>query len=77
MRTQFTCFTSTKVQILTQKALLDTGGGVRRGVRKEVRPAGAVDDVRRQYAIVGESSDTSQFTYFTSTTVRILTQKAV
>ena len=78
MRIQFTCFTGTKIQILTQKALVDTSGGVRRGVRKEVRPAGAVDDVRRQYAIVGESSgDTSQFTYFTSTTVRILTQKAV
>jgi hypothetical protein len=77
-RTQFTDFTSTKVQILTQKALVDTGGGVRRGVRREVRPSGAVDDVRRQYAIVGASSDdTSQFTYFTSTTVRILTQKAV
>jgi hypothetical protein len=76
-RTQFTDFTSTKVQILTQKALVDTGGGVRRGVRREVRPSGAVDDVRRQYAIVGASSDdTSQFTYFTSTKVRILTQKA-
>ncbi len=58
---QFTCFTGTKVQILTQKAVVALAAGAGIGVAR------SLDD----YLHIG-----TQFTCFTGTKVQILTEAA-